>query len=705
MRGLLLGLVAISLLLADGGMFVPVDQQIEGSGQVAVVKFFDGREELSVSTGFLSRTSDLAWVLPLPSEPQVDSVNSELFSELYYFTRPIYRRGTGLNCGFGMNAPYEDGRGLDTSGVEEISHGIIGDYTYQVLLAFGSDTLEDYLRGHGYAIPDDAAPVFEHYLQQGWNYFVIARVRDSVNWYDRRNVGIKLSFASDSIRYPLYISRLGSFASDVILYVVAGHRQMFPGARLRFSDRVDATTFPDFPDFIDRPAHLTKLYKHYRREEMQDLVLRQAPDDKPFRPIEDSGGWMYGAAGLVLGLGFILLRRAGIKRGHDSASCPLFPARGNHATLEKGWGEIMLSIIAIVVSLALPAAASEGQNPGCVFLEIWPSARATALAGAMTALADEPDAAYWNPGGLGFQKSFGANASHCNWLPGLYPGMYLEYASAGFGIPIIPKKTLDLNLGLNSTYLTTGKTVVVDEHGNILGSFTSFDEAAAIHGGVQLLDVVGVGFNFKYIYSFVVPDWVFRAMPELGIEGGGTGTTFAVDFGVLCKPVKSLSVGLSVANLGPNISYTASGESDSLPRTLRFGLAFTPINSPVIRTRALLEADKILVGMFYDPEHTKTFREKLRYELLEAWKSVGCEVTLLQILSLRAGYFEDVTGARYGICWGLGLGYKDFVRLDMSNDALIYDFETSNVKLALTLNNIGGLIGELSKGKSFDWMP
>src|SRR5512138_925327 len=86
-------------------------------------------------------------------------------------------------------------------------------------------------------------------------------------------------------------------------------------------------------------------------------------------------------------------------------------------------------------------------NPGAMFLLVWPTARSTALAGAMTGLADDPDAACFNPGGLGFQQSLGGCLSGGKWLPGLYPGMYYTYASAGFGNDEILPGGRNLNVG------------------------------------------------------------------------------------------------------------------------------------------------------------------------------------------------------------------------------------------------------------------
>ena len=229
---------------------------------------------------------------------------------------------------------------------------------------------------------------------------------------------------------------------------------------------------------------------------------------------------------------------------------------------------------------------------------------------------------------------------HSNWLPGLYPGMYYEYA--GFTHAVPGKGTI----GANVIYLTTGKTEVTGSNGENLGEYTTFDIAATVAYGFPVASKVGVGIGMKFIYSFLVPDWVWALLPELGITSGGTGTTWAADAGVLYKPWKSLWVGAAVSNLGPNIAYTTSGESDPLPRMLRVGIRYTPVDNNVFRLSITPEVTKVLVGMFYDadPNNPEPFLTKLQYELWEAWKSFGVEASYAKFVTARVGYFEDITG-------------------------------------------------------------
>ncbi len=339
---------------------------------------------------------------------------------------------------------------------------------------------------------------------------------------------------------------------------------------------------------------------------------------------------------------------------------------------------------------------------------IWPGARPTSLGGAFAAIADDATAPYYNPGGLGFLNSSYATLMHSNWLPGLYPGMYYEYL--GFSHALRKQGTIAFNL----IYLTTGETDVIDNNGNYLGKYTTFDVAVSGSYGFKASTNVATGFSAKFIYSYLVPDWVFGAIEELRGTSGGIGMSWAFDAGVLYKPFRFLSVGASIANIGPNISFSTSGESDPLPRMLRLGVKYTPVENQIIKVNITTEITKVLVGIFYDPNEEKTFTQKLNYELWSAWKSFGVETWLYDIFSLRIGYFEDLEGARggvrvinasgdeqylslpeylftkhggkfnkIGLTLGIGIHYRGF-QLDVGNDQMIYDFETSNYKFSFT---------------------
>jgi hypothetical protein len=313
-------------------------------------------------------------------------------------------------------------------------------------------------------------------------------------------------------------------------------------------------------------------------------------------------------------------------------------------------------------------------RPGAVFLLIWPGARATALSGAFSAVADDATACYYNQAGLAFIDGTIVSLQHAPWLPGLHPDMYYEYAG-------ITKSYRVGTFGLSIIYLTTGPTEVRNFEGIYLGTYTTFDISIGLNYGAKIRENLGIGVGWKFVYSYLVPPWVWGRMPELNITSGGIGITYAFDVGTIYKPFSFLTVAGALQNIGPDISYTESGASDPLPYTLRLGFRFQPINTNVIRIALTADITKILVGMFAD--ETKTFFENLSYELDEAWKGVGLEIDYYNFVKLRAGHFWDNEGERVGFTYGGGIKAGGF-SLDVGVDQDIYDFQTTNRKFSLS---------------------
>jgi len=184
-------------------------------------------------------------------------------------------------------------------------------------------------------------------------------------------------------------------------------------------------------------------------------------------------------------------------------------------------------------------------------------------------------------------------------------------------------------------------------------------------------------------------------------------------------PTRSLTCGLVVANLGPSfVDATWYGAAVFSPPTLvRLGLAWTPLRTRRLRLTLAPEVSKLLDDPYTNGDGG--FGEGLR----TTWKAFGVELTVFDKVSIRAGYFEDAAWDRGGLiyekkgysrrrvtlwealtvknlgrldkvgfCWGLGIGDGRMFRLDLASDAAVYDFETCNWKLSLTVTDPAALL-------------
>jgi hypothetical protein len=382
----------------------------------------------------------------------------------------------------------------------------------------------------------------------------------------------------------------------------------------------------------------------------------------------------------------------------------------------------MKTTISLVVLFA--SATFARPQPGLPFLLIWPSARSTALAGAMTGLADDPDAAFFNPAGLAFQSGVGATADYGPWLPGVYPGMWQGYVAGRFALPVRLDRRIAIGIDATELNLSDLGVSYIDP-GWPPPRVQIWRVCAGAAVALRPIRDLGVGLKLKYVRSSLACySEGYGRWPDLGARDGGTGSTWACDVAALWRPSTCVSLGGSLDNLGPGISYPDVDEHDPSPMMLRLGACWTPLNIRFAQVNVLPEIDKSLVGVWSD----SAGNNNLRHEFHDAWKALAVEVTAFRLVAVRLGYFEDRTGHRgglrygnegmsyrysvfdlmtgrhlgelesIGLCWGFGIGYKDYFRIDVSSDAAIYDFPTKNWKLSLVANDIAGGIRELRQG-------
>ena len=205
----------------------------------------------------------------------------------------------------------------------------------------------------------------------------------------------------------------------------------------------------------------------------------------------------------------------------------------------------ILQKAAIIGSLILiPSFASFASDPGTTaanFLKIGVGARASAMGGAFTALADDGSALHWNPAGLSQIENTEVSAMYNMWFQEVKQG-YLSLAFSFLGGVA----------GLGANYVDMGKIEGRDEEGNPTGDFGASD--------MQVL----LGYGRK-----LSPRLMLRISAGMLQEtiAGDKDSAFLGNVGILLKMSDSFSFGLACQNIGSDL-----GE-DPLPLTYRGGVA------------------------------------------------------------------------------------------------------------------------------------
>lgn len=198
-----------------------------------------------------------------------------------------------------------------------------------------------------------------------------------------------------------------------------------------------------------------------------------------------------------------------------------------------------LIIPLLLVAFATPGEAGGPGTTGANFLKIPVGARASAMGGAFTALADDATALYWNPAGLAQLSQAELSATYNSWFQEVSQG-YLSFAFPALGG----------TFALGANYVNMGSLEGRDSQGELTGDFGASDIQANL----------GYAFGKKVMFGFSAGILQDRIKDS-------TETTFLGTGGILFKPGEKFSLGIAYQNLGQPL-----GESP-LPATLRGGLA------------------------------------------------------------------------------------------------------------------------------------
>ena len=132
-----------------------------------------------------------------------------------------------------------------------------------------------------------------------------------------------------------------------------------------------------------------------------------------------------------------------------------------------------------------------------------------------------------------------------------------------------------------------------------------------------------------------------------------------------------ISVGLTLKNIGPKITYIDAAQADPLPTELRLGIGVSAVNNDfnslkftadvaklLVHTNPDLTTDalpKSLITSWNDPNDSTSLLETMEY-------SIGTEYVINNMYSLRAGYYYESPniGGRSYMTLGAGLKYKIF---------------------------------------------
>jgi hypothetical protein len=275
------------LVQADGYVIPePMPSSSIMADQKAVLVFHDGHENLVISIDLDLRSvedlPDMAWVIPVPSLPEVQVTSQALFDELDRLSAPevVYRseRQGGFSLGLRAEAP--------APAVEVLERKQVGVYDVAVLAGRDGGALRDWLNAEGFRIPDALLPTLEAYIAEQWT-FVAMRIAPDVNRNEIfRADPVWLSFETEEMVYPMRLTGIREDPLALRLYILADHRYEMEGFTVEFAGTVQVSAAdPNLEAVLNREYFLTKLFDPAvtPAQMANDFYPHQAPTDEPYR--------------------------------------------------------------------------------------------------------------------------------------------------------------------------------------------------------------------------------------------------------------------------------------------------------------------------------------------------------------------------------------------------------------------------------------
>lgn len=269
-----------------------------------------------------------------------------------------------------------------------------------------------------------------------------------------------------------------------------------------------------------------------------------------------------------------------------------------------------------------------GATTGVAVFNHSTGARQLGMADVAVGIADDANAVFYNPAGIARVKALELNAVYFDNIVDTkdeaiavsYPlrkGLFGKSAALGLGIKAYQGGDIDvIEFDTVNNVITSQKTMSAES-----------DYMIGVTYAEKIASKLSAGITLKAIHSTLVEDY--------------TASAIAADIGLLYEtPIKGLDAGLSLLNSGTKMKFISEG--DSLPQRLVVGLGYGFKPAP-------MAAVKVGIDIIDEKD-------------ADTATNLGVEVTLLNMVALRAGYLtnSDLGSVTAGIGIKMGMFQLDY---------------------------------------------
>ena len=209
---------------ACGGFFCttfPMNQVAEN------ILFVQGEGTVTTHVQLLysGTASDFAWILPLPSVPELAVSHNQIFTNLQFATQPGFQLDFEEqdDCVFRpIILRSEVAATEESAGVEVVAQEQVGPYDTAVITSEDPQAIVDWLVGNEYQLGDLGVPLLAPYVEEGFYFLALKLAAD-------REVGdlqpIAMTYAAEAPGIPIRLTAVATVPDlGVLAWILAEHR-------------------------------------------------------------------------------------------------------------------------------------------------------------------------------------------------------------------------------------------------------------------------------------------------------------------------------------------------------------------------------------------------------------------------------------------------------------------------------------------------
>ncbi|WP_411111893.1 DUF2330 domain-containing protein [Streptomyces sp. c-19] len=309
-------LVAPAYACGCGAMIPSKSERIGVDREESAVHWDGSTETIVMRFNVHGDARHAAWIMPVPSRADVTLGDPALFDEIERLTEPEQRDrfhfwpredDWPFAGGYGDGAGAQPGRG---AGVGVVGRERLGPFDVARLTATDPEALGDWLRSHGFELPDRLTGALQPYVDRKWEYVAVRLAPEEKDTVLQGELTpLRITFASPELVYPMRLSRLAANSQTLGLSILADHR-MEPRSAIG-GDRPEVTFAGriERPDGAlaglagRRPVHLTVMEQEFPNPARIDDDHRlRTVADTPYRQVEYTDRLLTVAGGIPVWL-------------------------------------------------------------------------------------------------------------------------------------------------------------------------------------------------------------------------------------------------------------------------------------------------------------------------------------------------------------------------------------------------------------------